>query len=229
MPLLSVIVPVYNEAGTIKQILEKINAVDIDKEIIVIDNCSTDGTQGIIQGILNKAPFDCIRAIYHSYNKGKGESVREGIREAKGDFVVIQDADLEYDPGEYFNLLNPLLEDKADIVLGARFTGGHSGMAIHRLGNKFLTGFLNFMFASCLNDYATCYKMAGREKFLVLGLKSKGFDIEVEIVCKALKNNLRILEVPISYYPRSYAQGKKIRVKDGVQAIISIIKYRLWS
>lgn len=227
MPLLSVIVPVYNEAKTIRQILEKVNSVDIDKEIIAIDNCSTDGTQGILQDILNKAESNCIRVIYHSYNKGKGESVREGIRKSSGEFVVIQDADLEYDPREYFNLIKPLLENKADIVLGARFTSGHSGITVHRLGNKFLTKFLNFMFASHLNDYATCYKMARRDKFLNLGLKSKSFDIEVEIVCKALKNNLRILEVPISYYPRSYAQGKKIRVKDGIQAIISIIKYRL--
>lgn len=224
--MLSVIVPVYNEAKTIRQILEKINSVDIEKEIIVVDNCSTDGTQNILQDILKKKEVNGIRVMYHSYNKGKGESVKEGIREARGEFVVIQDADLEYDPREYFNLMSALLENKADIVLGARFISGHSGIMLHKLGNKFLTGFLNFMFRSHLNDYATCYKMARRETFLALDLKSKSFEIEVEIICKALKNHLRIIEVPISYYPRSYAEGKKIRWLDGLQAIISILKYR---
>ncbi|MFC1804525.1 glycosyltransferase family 2 protein [Candidatus Omnitrophota bacterium] len=227
MSLLSVVVPVYNEAGTIREILRKIARVDIDKEIIVVDNCSTDGTQGILQEILKGGEFSRIRAIYHSYNKGKGESVREGINESRGDFVVIQDADLEYDPKEYLNLIKPLLGVRADIVLGARFTSGHRGLALHRLGNKFLTGFLNFLFASRLNDYATCYKMSRRNTLLELGLSSSGFDIEVEIVCKALKKGLRIQEVPISYYPRSYSQGKKIRWLDGLKAIISIIKYRI--
>ncbi|MDD5476702.1 MAG: glycosyltransferase family 2 protein [Candidatus Omnitrophica bacterium] len=227
MPLISVIVPVYNEAKTISQILEKINAVNIDKEIIVVDNCSNDGTQGILQDILKRSGCNSIRVIYHSYNKGKGESVREGIIEAKGDFVVIQDADLEYDPGEFSNLLRPLQNNEADLTLGARFTRGHSGLMAHRLGNKFLTALLNFTFGSQLNDYATCYKMAKRQVFIDFGLKSKSFDIEVEIICKALKSHLRILEVPIAYYPRSYVDGKKIRWIDGLQAILSILKYRL--
>lgn len=227
MPLLSVVVPVYNEAKTIRHILDKIKSVAIDKEIIVVDNCSIDGTQDMLQAILREPQFNCLKVIYHSYNKGKGTSVREGIQEAKGEFVVIQDADLEYDPAEYLNLLKPLSENKADIVLGARFKDGHSGLFIHRLGNRFLTGFLNLLFNSKLNDYATCYKMAHKAVFLDLGLQSISFDIEAEIVCKALKNNLRIVEVPISYYPRSYIQGKKIRWFDGLQAIISILKYRL--
>lgn len=226
MPLLSVIVPVYNEAKTIRQILEKINFVDIDKEIIAVDNCSTDGTQNILQEISKKPEFNSLRVIYHSYNQGKGKSVRDGIRHSQGEYIVIQDADLEYDPREYFNLLSPLLENKTDITLGARFTSGHSGLFLHRLGNKFLTTFLNFMFLSHLNDYATCYKMARRQAFIDLDLKAKSFDIEVEIVSKALKRRLRIVEVPISYYPRSYAEGKKIRWKDGLEAILSIIKYR---
>lgn len=226
MPLLSVIVPVYNEAKTISQILEKINLVALDKEIIVIDNCSTDGTQRILQDILRNLESNNIRVIYHSYNKGKGESVREGINEAAGRFLVIQDADLEYDPKEYFNLLQPLLENKADFVLGARFTEGYKGLLLHKLGNRFLTAFLNSVFRCRLNDYATCYKMAPRDIFVGLGLRAKNFDIEVEIVCRALKNHLRILEVPISYYPRKYAEGKKIRWLDGLEAILSILKYR---
>lgn len=226
MPILSVVVPVYNEVKTIEDILKKINSVNIDKEIIVVDNCSTDGTQRKLQDLLRNREFNAVKVIYHSYNKGKGESVKEGIRESRGEFVVVQDADLEYDPSEYFNLMKPLLENNADITLGARFISAHNGLKMHRLGNKFLTGFLNFMFASHLNDYATCYKMARKETFLNLNLKSSSFDIEVEIVCKALKNHLRIVEVPISYYPRSYAEGKKIRWFDGFQAITSILKYR---
>lgn len=228
MPILSVIIPVYNEAETIVKILNKINSINIDKEIIVVDNCSTDGTQDILQNILKKPEFHHIRVIYHSYNKGKGESVKEGIHLASGKFIVIQDADLEYDPIEYLKLLDPLLRNEADLCMGARFTGGHSGLLMHQLGNKLLTGFLNLLFASRLNDYATCYKMANKNTFLNLEIKSKGFDIEVEIVCKALKKQLRIIEIPISYYPRSYKEGKKIRWVDGIKAIISILKYRIY-
>lgn len=226
MPLLSVIVPVYNEAGTVQKILEKINAVAIDKEIIVVDNCSQDGTQAILHGLLLRTEFYRTKVIYHTYNKGKGESVREGIREAGGEFVVIQDADLEYEPNDYFTLLGPLQKGDADITLGARFSAGHNGLMLHRWGNRFLTGFLNALFGTHLNDYATCYKMSRRSTFLELDLKSRSFDIEVEIVCKALKRHKRIIEVPISYYPRGYNQGKKIRWFDGLQAIISILKQR---
>jgi dolichol-phosphate mannosyltransferase len=226
MALLSIVVPVCNEVKTIRQILMKIESVNIDKEIIVVDNYSSDGTRELLQDILKKGEGNNIKVIYHSYNKGKGSSVREAIKEANSEFVVIQDADLEYEPQEYLKLLQPLLEGRADIVLGARFTAGHSGLAIHRLGNKFLTGLLNFLFGSRINDYATCYKMARRSTFLSLGLKATSFNIEAEIVCRALKKRLRLAEVPIAYYPRSYAEGKKIRWFDGIQAIISILKYR---
>lgn len=226
MPLLSVIVPVYNEAGTVRQILEKINAVKIDKEIIVVDNCSTDNTRNILQNILKNMEFSNIKVIYNSYNKGKGESVRQGIYESRGDFLVIQDADLEYDPQDYLPLMQPILENRADIVLGARFALGHNGLAVHRWGNKFLTGLINFLFGVSLNDYATCYKMARKSTFINLGLKSNSFDIEVEIVSKAIKRKLRLVEVPVSYYPRSYAEGKKIRWFDGLQAIISVLTHR---
>jgi glycosyltransferase involved in cell wall biosynthesis len=228
MPHLSVVVPVYNEAKTITQILSKINAVPLDKEIIVIDNCSIDGTQQILRDILKTVAFKHTRVIFHSYNKGKGESVRRGIHEASGEFVVIQDADLEYDPKEYFKLLQPLTENKADMTLGARFLSGHRGLLLHRWGNKFLTGILNTLFVCNLNDYATCYKCARRKTFLELNLKAKSFDIEVEIVCKMLKHRKRILEVPIEYLPRSYSQGKKIRWFDGIQAIMSILKHRFF-
>jgi len=226
MPQLTIVVPVYNESQTIRQILSKINSVGIDKEIIVIDNFSTDGTQQILQEILKSGEIGNIKVIYHSHNKGKGCSVREGIEEASGDLVVIQDADLEYDPQEYLKLMKPILDAEADLVLGCRFSTGHSGLFIHRIGNKFLTGLLNFLFGKQLNDYATCYKMARRSTFLGLSLMSCSFDIEAEIVCKAIKAKLRIGQVPISYYPRSYSEGKKIRWFDGLHAIASILRYR---
>jgi len=226
MPTLSVVVPVYNEVKTIREILSKINSVGIDKELIVVDNYSSDGTQAVLQDILIKKELPVIKVIYHSYNKGKGASVREGIQEASGEFVVIQDADLEYNPEEYIKLMQPILEGRADIVLGARFSGGHTGLAIHRLGNRFLTGFVNFLFGTTLNDYATCYKMARKNTFTSLGLKSNSFDIEVEVVSKAIKHKLRIAEVAISYFPRSYAEGKKIRWFDGLHAIASILRHR---
>lgn len=226
MPLLSVIIPVYNEAKTIREIIAKVNAVAIDKEIIVIDNYSNDGTQAALQEILKNKEFHAIKVIYHSHNKGKGASVIEGIQEARGDLAVIQDADLEYNPQEYLVLMQPILEGKADIVLGVRFSGGHNGLKAHRWGNKFLTGLVNSLFAVKLNDYATCYKMARKNTFINLGLKSCGFDIEAEIVSKAIKQGLRFVEVPIAYYPRSYGEGKKIRWFDGLRAIVSILKYR---
>lgn len=226
MPLLSVIVPVYNEVKTIRAILEKIHSVGIDKEIIVIDNSSTDGTQRVLQEILRNKELGDIKVIYHSYNQGKGSSVRDGVQQACGQLIVIQDADLEYDPNEYLNLTKPILEGAADLALGVRFSAGHSGLTMHRLGNKLLTGMVNLLFGARLNDYATCYKMAPKEVFIKLGLKSSSFDIDAEIICKALKNKLRIKEVSISYYPRSYAEGKKIRWADGLKAIVSILKYR---
>ncbi len=226
MPKLSVIVPVYNEVKTIREIISKINAVDIDKEIIVVDNYSSDGTRDVLQQILNRKEFPVIKVIYHSYNKGKGAAVREGMQQASGELLVIQDADLEYNPQDYLLLVQPILENRADIVLGARFASGHSGLLVHRLGNKLLTGLVNLLFAVNLNDYATCYKMARKSTFINLGLKSNSFDIEVEIVSKAIKRKLRLVEVPISYHPRSYIEGKKIRWFDGLHAIISVLSHR---
>lgn len=227
MPVLSVIVPVYNEAKTIEKILEKINAVPVDKEIIVVDNCSQDVTQQILQNLLKTTAYYNARVIFHTYNKGKGESVREGISLATGTFLVIQDADLEYDPGDYLGLLKPLQDGRADMTVGARFTKQYSGMRAHQLGNRFLTSLINLLFVSKLNDYATCYKMARKETWTRLGLRARGFDIEVDIICSALKQRMRIVEVPIMYYPRRYSEGKKIRWIDGIAAICTILKERL--
>lgn len=223
MALLSVIIPVFNEAKTIKGVLEKINILNLDKEIIVVDDSSTDGTDRI----LRELKFINFKVVHHTSNRGKGAACLTGLVNAGGEFVVIQDADLEYDPNDYLKLLEPLKEARAEMILGARFFEGHQGLFIHRLGNRFLTGLLNLLFGSRLNDYATCYKMARKEIWDSLNLKATGFDIDVEIVCNALKKGLRLMEVAVSYHPRTYKEGKKIRWLDGLWAIYYMFKYRL--
>jgi glycosyltransferase involved in cell wall biosynthesis len=222
MPLLSVIVPVYNEAGTIGQILERIQAVDLDKEIVVVDDGSTDGTDRI----LRYTQGSNLKVIHHMTNRGKGASVLTGLSHASGDFVIIQDADLEYDPNDYRVLIQPMQAAQADIILGVRFTARYQGLLLHRLGNRFLTSLVNILFGVSLNDCFTCYKLMRRETFLALSLSCQGFDIETEIVSKAIRRKLRILEVPVRYRPRSFSEGKKIRIKDGFWAAWGII--RLW-
>ncbi len=225
MALLSVIIPAYNEAKTLRQIIEKIESVNIDKEIIVVDNGSTDGTDKI----LRELRFDNLKVIHHTSNRGKGGAFLTGLSQANGEFSIIQDADLEYDPNDYQKLMDIIKEDKADLVLGVRFLGGHHGLFMHRLGNRFLTGLLNFLFRSNLNDYATCYKLAGRSTWDKLNLKATGFDMDVEIISNSLKKKMRILEVPVSYIPRTYKEGKKIRWADGLWAIFYMFKYRFGS
>ena len=222
MPLLSVIVPVYNEVKTIRQILENISTVAIDKEIIVVDDGSSDGTGKVLRDIQQPN----LKVIHHSSNRGKGAAFLTGLSNATGEYVIIQDADLEYDPTEYVKLIDEFNKDGADIVLGARFTGGYRGLLIPRLGNQFLTGLLNLLFGVQLNDFLTCYKLLRRDTLNKLDLKSKGFGIDTEIVSKILKRKLKIKQVPVSYKPRNYAEGKKIKWYDGIKAIASIIKYR---
>ncbi|MBU4346036.1 MAG: glycosyltransferase family 2 protein [Candidatus Omnitrophica bacterium] len=223
MPLLSVIVPVYNEAKTIRQILAKINAVDIDKEIVLVDDGSCDGTEKILRDI----KYNNLKVIHHSSNRGKGAAFLTGLTQARGEFIIIQDADLEYEPNDYLKLMEAIKEDKADIVLGARFKEGYHGLFIHKLGNRFLTGLLNLLFHIRLNDCFSCYKLFRRDTISMLNLKEQSFTIEIEIVAKAAKAGLRIIEIPIAYHPRTYAEGKKIRAKDGIRAIGTILKYRL--
>jgi len=224
MTLLSVIVPVYNEAKTIRQVIDKIHSVGIDKEIIVIDNCSTDGTQKILSGI----DYDNLKIIYHSTNRGKGSSFLTGLDNASGEYIVTQDADLEYDPSDYLRLFEEIKDGEYDMVSGARFFEGHSGLLMHVAGNKFLTFILNFLYGAKLNDCATCYKLARREVYKSFSLESTGFDMDFEIICKALRRRLRIKELPVSYHPRSYKEGKKIRVNDAFWAILTMFKYRFW-
>jgi glycosyltransferase involved in cell wall biosynthesis len=222
VPLLSVIVPVYNEVNTIREILEKINSVDIDKEIIVIDDGSIDGTGRILQNIR----YNNLKIIHHSSNRGKGAAFLTGLANSVGDLIIIQDADLEYDPGDFLKLIDVMRKGGTDIVFGVRFKENGQGLFMHRLGNKFLTGLINILFYTRLNDSFTCYKLLRRDTINMMNIQAKGFEVEAEIITKAIKNRLRITEIPISYRPRTYAEGKKIRWKDGIRSIFSIIKYR---
>lgn len=222
MPLLSVIVPVYNEVKTVREILDKINSVNVDKEIIVVDDGSTDGTDKALRNIESQN----IKIIHHSSNRGKGAAFLTGLANASAEFVIIQDADLEYNPNDYLKLLDAIKVSGADLVLGVRFKEAYHGMLIPRLGNWIITSFLNILFNTRLNDSFTCYKLFRREAIDKLNLSSQGFDIDVEIITKVIKRGLKIVEIPVSYLPRNYSEGKKIRIKDGVKAVISIMKYR---
>jgi len=220
--ILSVIVPVYNEAKTIKQIIDKVIAVPIDKEIVVVDDSSTDGTDKILRDMR----YENLKVIHHSSNRGKGAAVLTGLSQASGEYVIVQDADLEYDPGDYIKLIDLLNKGDGDIILGARFREGYHGRLVPKAGNRLLTGLLNMLFGVKLNDCFTCYKLMRRVDFNSLSLESSSFDIEIEILAKAIKKKMRIVEIPVSYNPRAYAEGKKIRIKDGLWAVVRIIKFR---
>ena len=224
MPLLSVIIPVYNEENTVEKVIDVINAVDIDKEIIVVNDASTDRTGEILENL--KMPN--LKLFSHPRNLGKGAAFRTGLKAAAGKIVIIQDADLEYNPYDYLKLLPPILNNQADMVLGARFIKGYSGLKMHRMGNRVLTALHNLLFRDNLNDLYTCYKTARKEVFQDMELKSDGFSIEQEIMAKAARRKLRVMEVPIGYHPRSYAQGKKIRYHDAFKVILRMIRVRFF-
>lgn len=233
---LSIIIPAYNEARTIHLILDKVKAVELPqgmlKEIILVNDCSTDDTGGAIQRYCAENPDAPIRYEAHPVNRGKGAALHTGIKLASGDFIVIQDADLEYDPQEYHVLLKPILDGFADIVFGSRFMGGKPHRILffwHTIGNKFLT-FTSNMFTNLnLTDMETCYKMGKREIFQSLDLKEKRFGFEPEFTARIAKiPGIRIYEVGISYYGRTYEEGKKINWRDGFRAIYCILKYNLF-
>jgi glycosyltransferase involved in cell wall biosynthesis len=221
--MLSVIVPVYNEAKTIKQVIDKIIAVPIEKEIVVVDDSSTDGTDKILRSLL----YDNLKVIHHSSNRGKGAAVLTALGHAAGEYVIVQDADFEYDPADYIKLMDVIQRGGGDLILGARFTEGYHGMKIPKAGNRFLTGLMNMLFGVKLNDCFTCYKLMRKADLLGLSLGSNSFDIEIEILAKAIRKKMRIVEVPVSYNPRTYQEGKKIRIKDGAWAVLRIFKFRL--
>jgi glycosyltransferase involved in cell wall biosynthesis len=227
---LSVVIPVYNEAATIEEIVGKVAAVDVglEKEIVLVDDCSADGTADVVRR-LQGAHADW-RCLFHERNRGKGAALRTGFAAATGDIVVIQDADLEYDPNDYRALLAPILDGHADVVYGSRFLGGGPHRVAyfwHYLGNRLLTTLSNMMTDLNLTDMEVCYKMFRREVLQSLALREDRFGFEVEITAKvAHGKRWRIYEVPVAYYGRSYGEGKKITWRDGFAALWCILKYR---
>ncbi len=225
---LSIIIPVYNEKNTVDKIIRQVLNVELEmeKEIILIDDGSTDGTREILENL----EYPNVKVKLHEKNQGKGAALRTGFSIATGDFVIIQDADLEYDPREYPVLLTPLLDGRADAVFGSRFLGGPHRVLFfwHYIGNKMLTTFSNILSNLNLTDMETCYKVFRKEILDKLTLKSKRFGIEPEITLKLAKQKCRIYEVPISYSGRDYSEGKKIGWKDGVAAIYHLIRFKFF-
>jgi glycosyltransferase involved in cell wall biosynthesis len=230
---LSVVIPVYNEAATIRELVDLVHSVDagVPKELILVDDCSTDGTRPVLEAL--KAQHPDWQVLFHEQNRGKGAALRTGFAHATGDFVMVQDADLEYDPREYPQLLRPLLDGHADVVFGSRFIGGGAHRVHyfwHYLGNKLLTTLSNMMTNLNLTDMEVCYKVFRREVIQGINLKSNRFGFEPEVTAKVAKKkhpSWRIYEIPISYSGRTYEEGKKIGMKDGFNALYCIIRYWL--
>ena len=223
---LSVIIPVYNEAATIAEIVARVQAVEVDKEIIIVDDGSNDGTRDIVEGLQGEN----IKKVYHRKNKGKGAAIRSAIPRTSGDVIVFQDADLEYDPEEFVNLMQPFKSGVADAVYGSRLSGGRPQrvfMFWHLVGNRFLNLLTNVLFNTTLTDMETCYKMIKSDILKEIPLKSDTFTIEPEITAKILKRKLRVYEIPISYYGRTYEEGKKINWKHGFTAVWALLRFRL--
>jgi glycosyltransferase involved in cell wall biosynthesis len=225
---LSVLIPVFNEVGTLLELLDRVRDVEIKKEIVMVDDCSTDGTRDLLREQIEGKYAD-VKVCYHDVNKGKGAALRTAIGQATGDYMIVQDADLEYDPREYYTLMEPLLDGRADVVFGSRFLGGGAHrvhLYWHRLGNGFLTMLSNMLTNLNLTDMEVCYKVFKSDVLRSINLKCNRFDFEPEVTAKVAKKHFRIYEVPISYSGRDYSEGKKIGWRDGVQAIWTIIKYR---
>lgn len=225
--ILSVVMPVYNEKETVLKIIDKVLAVGMVKELIAVDDCSTDGTRELLK---NTKLDPRVKIICHEKNAGKGAALRTGFKEVSGDVVVIQDADLEYDPAEFKDMIKPIADGVADVVYGSRLTGGKPQrvhLFWHKMGNSFLSFMTNFLYNSTLSDMETCYKMFTRKVLAGISVKSNDFSVEPELTAKILKNkSLRVYEVPISYYGRSYAEGKKITWRHGFGALWTLLKYR---
>ena len=224
---LSVVVPVYNERNTLVEIVRRMRAVElpdsVEREIIVVDDGSDDGTRDVLKQLGDST----VRVIMHGRNQGKGAAVRSGFAAATGEYVLVQDADLEYDPDDWPRLLAPVLRGRARVVYGSRFTGERRNMLfLHWIGNRFLSLTTNILFNTTLSDMETCYKLLDRKLIEEMNLRADKFDIEPEITAKVLKRGVRIYEVPISYAGREFDEGKKITWRDGFAALRTLVKYR---
>ena len=237
----SILIPVYNEQATLRELLHRVRSVDLtvdaahstylegpivlEREIVLVDDGSTDGSEEILR---EEAATGDIKVVFHGHNRGKGAAVRTGIQAATGDILLIQDADLEYDPRDYLSLLLPILEKRADVVYGSRFLGGPRTAMLfwHMLANKLITLMTNVLYNAILSDVETCYKVFRADLIKAIPLRSNRFEIEPEITAKVLKRGHRIYEVPISYTGREYTEGKKIGLKDAFEAVWALLKYR---
>lgn len=227
---LSIVIPVYNEAPTLERLMSAVLAVQVgmEREIVAVDDCSRDGTWEILQQLAARIPE--LRVARHEKNQGKGAALRTGFGLATGDVILIQDADLEYDPNEYHNLLRPIRDGHADVVFGSRFLGGGEHRVLffwHSVGNKFITLLCNMATNLNLSDVEVCYKVFRREVLEKITLKENRFGFEIEITVKVARGRWRCYEVPISYYGRDYSEGKKITWRDGVRALWCIVRYRI--
>jgi glycosyltransferase involved in cell wall biosynthesis len=227
--VLSVVLPVYNELATIREIIQRVRNVDMPKQIVMVDDCSTDGTRDVLKNEYD-GKYPDIVVIYHEKNQGKGAAIRTAIGACTGDLVIIQDADLEYDPDQYHDLVEPVLKQGAEIVYGSRFMNNRpKDMALpNRVVNWLLARMVRVLYGSPMTDEATCYKLFKREVLTSIPLTCQRFEFCPEVTAKALRRGHKIVEVPIKYEPRSHADGKKIRWTDGVDAIYTLLRYRFW-
>ena len=222
---LSVIVPVYNERNTVAEIVRQMRAVElpVEREIVIVDDGSGDGTRDVLSQLADST----VHVVLHPHNRGKGAAIRTGLAQITGDLVLIQDADLEYDPEDWPKLLSPVLKGRARVVYGSRFTGERRNMLfLHWVGNRFLSLVTNVLYNTTLSDMETCYKLFDRELIDAIDLRSDGFDFEPEVTAKILRRGIRIYEVPISYSGREFDEGKKITWRDGLVALKTLVKYR---
>ncbi len=221
--------PVYNEAKTIREIISRVEAAaigNVDKQLIIVDDASNDGTREVLRELAKDAKYSI---YYHGHNMGKGAALRTALTYATGDIILIQDADLEYDPAEYRELIKPIIEGRADVVYGSRLAGGKVSRAFnfwHYLGNKLLTFLTNILYNAILSDMETCYKVFRADVIKNIQIRSNRFDFEPEITAKVLRRKYKLYEMPISYYGRDFSEGKKITWRDGFAAIWALIKYR---